>query len=252
MMLLRALAAALALLVGGALLWVFTADSNNSDSRERATSLLERKAARIEKQLTKDPNDGTLLPRTMRAWIRAGAEQLEQIDTRTQPIPAAVQEDYEAGLRAWSRYLERTDGAAGRNIGETAAVTYFQLVEIGSPDPSEAAANAAGAVRAERIVCEHDPTLFTLSDLAIYHYFNGESAAGDSAARRAAADVVGAPGITPREVIEELDEYKEQGEKFVARVKRGVETLEETGEEELDHRIKGYGSPAGLNGYEPT
>jgi hypothetical protein len=205
----------------------------------------------LEGQLVKQPDDEKLLLKTAKAWIRAGAERLEAISPRNDPIPPAVKEDYEAGLGAWERYLRRTAGEASREAGEQAGTTYFQLVEIGSRDPNKATANVAGALRAEEIVCKLEPILFTLSDLAIYHYFNGENAAGDKAAREAAASVSEDHAIEPYEVIEQLDEYKERGEKFAERVRRGFEILEETGEDELDYVIKGYGAPAGLNGYEP-
>jgi hypothetical protein len=248
---LRAFAAALALVIGAALVWVIAAGSEDSQPTERVTSPQEKKAVRLEKQAAEHPNDEGLQLNTMKAWIRAGADRLEAINTRTDPIPPAVVEDYKSGLRAWNDYLQLTDGEASRDSAETVAVAYFQLVEIGSRDPSEATANAAGAVRAEKIVCKHDAVLYTLSNLAIYHYFNGEYPAGDKAAKEAAADIKAGDAIKPREVIEELNEYKELGEKFVGRVKQGSETLEETGEEELETPIKGYGSPAGINGYEP-
>lgn len=250
---LRVFVAVLALIIGGALVWVITAGSEDPASTPRATSIEERKAVRIEERLVKDPTNKALLVAVMKTWIDAGNERLNALDPFKRPfrILAPVAEDFETGLRAWGRYLAQTNGKAGRDIAESAAGTYFQLVEIGSTDPHKATANVVAAVEAEKIVCKHDPSLYTLSHLATYHYFNGENAAGDRAAREAAADSSPTDAIEPREVIEELNEYKEQGERFVARVKQGFETLEETGEEELEEPIKGYGSPAGINGYEP-
>jgi hypothetical protein len=251
-MFLRALAATLALLIGAAITWVVIASSDDRQPAQRVTSPQEKKAVRLEKQLAENPDDEKLLLRTAKAWIQAGAERLESVDVRLgEPIPDAAGEDYEAGMQAWNDYLEQTGGKASRDVAETAGITYFQLVEIGSKDPAEATANAAGAVRAQEIVCEYEPGLYTLSDLAIYEYFNGEYAAGDRAARKAAADEAEPGGLEPRDVIGQLNEYKERGEKFVARVREGFKTLEETGEEELETPIKGYGSHAGLNGYEP-
>jgi hypothetical protein len=246
----RVFAAIAVLVIVAALILVISA-SSDEQTTARATSPQEKTAVRLEGQLAKQPDDEKLLLRTAKAWVRAGAERLEAINPRIDPIPPAVKEDYEAGLGAWERYLRQTGGEASREASEMAGATYFQLVELGSTDPSKATANASGALRAEEIACKHEPILFTLSDLAIYHYFNGESAAGDKAAREAAASVSENDAIEPQEVIEQLDEYKERGEKFAARVKRGSETLEESGEDELDYVIKGYGAPAGLNGYEP-
>jgi hypothetical protein len=249
-MLQRASFAALALVISGAILWVATTGSDNPNAKARATSPLEKKAVKIEEQVAADPQNEKLLITAIRTRIRAGADKLEAIEPRTQPIPGAVPEDYKAGLRAWTHYLKRTDGEATARLAETISVTYFQLVEIGSSRPAEATANAAGAVRAQKIVCVHAPSLYTFSNLATYRYFNGEYATGDKAAREAVADASEA-GWNVRDVVSQLNEYKERGEKFVARVKRGFESLEETGEDELETPIKGYGAPAGLNGYEP-
>jgi hypothetical protein len=229
--------------------------SDESDPTPRATSAEERKAVRLESRLAQEPANERLLLATMKAWISAAGKRFAALESWYKPlsIPDAMVEDNEAGLRAWDRYLKQTGGKADRDVAETAALAYFQLLEIGSTDPSTAKANAEGAARAQEIVCKQDTTLYTLSDLAVYRYFNGEFAKGDEAARRAAASAVREEAaIKPRGVIGQLNEYKERGEKFVARVRRGFKTLEETGEETLEHPIKAYGAPAGINGYEPT
>jgi hypothetical protein len=241
--------AMLLLLVGGALLLSLGAfDTSDSSSDSLPPSADERRAERVEAHSVAAPHDRKRLLATMRAWIEAGDDRLSRIDTRTQPIPSAVSEDLKAGLRAWNRYLRQTGGKAGADAAELAGYAFFQLVEIGSREPSEAEANAAGAARALRIAGRQRPTLFTLSNLAIHEYFNGEYAAGDRAARGAAADIKKSES---KSVIEQLDEYRERAERFRGRLKRGAEELRESGEEELDAPIKGYGAPAGINGYEP-
>jgi hypothetical protein len=246
----RVLIAVVVLLIAGALVWVIAASSDAPEATKRATSPPERKAVRIDKRLAKDPTDTALLATGMKAWIGAGAERFEHLDLFSKPIqvPDAVVEDYESGLGAWNEYLKQTGGEANAYLSGLAAAAFFQLVEIGSADPAVATANAAGAVRAERILSKRDPNSHTLSELAIYQYFNGESAAGDETARRA----LKVSEKSVRDAIQEsIEGSKERGEKFAARVKRGSETLEETGDEELDEPIKGYGSAAGINGYEP-
>jgi hypothetical protein len=246
----RVLIAVVVLLIAGTLVWVITANSGGPEAAKRATSPPERKAVRIEKRLAGDPIDTALRAALMKAWIGAGTERFEHLDLFYKPIqvPDAVVEDYESGLSAWNEYLRQTDGEASAYLGGVAAVIFFQLVEIGSTDPGVATANAAGAVRAERIVSKHDPNSHTLSELAIYQYFNGESAAGDETAKRALK--VSEKPI--RDAIREsIEGSKERAEKFAARLKRGFKTLEETGDDELDQPIKGYGSAAGINGYEP-
>jgi ribonuclease HI len=238
----------LVLLIGGALLFsIGPFDTSDGGSSPRPRSALERQAERAEGQLATDHEDKKLLLAVMQAWIEAGNDRLSKVDTRTQPIPSAVSEDFGAGLRAWNHYLRQTGGKAGADIAELAGDTFFKLVEIGSTDPSEAEANAAGAARALRIAGKLRPTLYTLSNLAVYEYFDGEYAAGDRAAEGAAADIRKSES---KSVIEQLDEYRERAERFNRRVKRGTETLRESDEAKLPVPIKGYGSPAGLNGVE--
>lgn len=160
-------------------------------------------------------------------------------------MPVFTNESADGPLETWNRYLQQTDGEAGANIAELAGETFFKLVEIGTTNPSEAAANAAGAARALRIAGRQRPTLYTLSNLAVYEYFNGEYAAGDRAAMGAAEDIAKAQS---KGVIAQLDEYRERSETFVRQVRRGARKLRESGEEELSSPIKGYGSPAGING----
>jgi hypothetical protein len=250
-MLPRAFIAVLVLVVAGALVWAITAGSDSPSSSPRVTTSLEKKAVRVEKQLAKNPDDEKLLLATMHAWVTAGSSWFEKFNPEDQPIPSTVPADYRAGMRAWNRYLSQTGGEASIGNAEYAGAAFFSLVEIGSTDPSEAEANAAGAARALRIACRHERNLYNLSNLATYEYFNGEIAAGDRATKQAAGDTSEAGGVKSPEVIEQLNGYRERGEKFVTRVKRGAEELRESGEEELDAPIKGYGSAAGINGYEP-
>lgn len=235
------LAVAILLLTSG------SADSGGRNSSHRAASPFEKHLEQIEKRLAKSPDDKKALLALMRIWIKAGNNRLGKVaNTATEPIPSAVSEDFRAGLRAWNRYL-KAGGEANVNSAEVASGTYFQLVEIGSRNLAEVESNAAGAARAQRIAGQLRPNLFTLSNVAVYDYFNGEFAAGDKAAKGAAADV------TPKEakgVEVELDEYRERGEKFTKRVRRAAELLRESGQEQLPTPLKGYGSPAGINGGE--
>lgn len=245
----RAFIAVLALVAAAVLLWVVTAGSDDPSAAERATSPGERNAVKIERRLAKDPGDETLLIVAMKTWIEAGGDRLSKIDTRGgEPVPEAVVEDYEAGLRAWNDYLDQAGDKASPDLAEMAAGTSFQLVEIGSRDPDEATANVDSALKAEKIVCKHDPNLLTLSNLAVYQYFNGENAAARAVTQRAAKYAVKAYRAA---VFIQLNSARKRAERFIARVERGLRALEETGEEELDAPIKGYGWAAGLNGYEP-
>jgi hypothetical protein len=231
---------ALALLLGVGLFLALDGDSPAPHGLPK--SVAEKRAERIEERFGRDTTDERSLLVLTRAWIDAGNERLFKLDTQHVPIPHLVSEDFEAGLRAWNRYLKQTAGKANAQIAELVAGTYFLLVEIGSRDLDAIEANTAGAVRAERIAAEQLPSVFSRSNLAIYQYFNREFAAGDKTARALA--VPDGSGASP------LSEYRENAEKFARRLKRGARMLRESGEEELPAAIRGYGSSAGLKGGE--
>lgn len=213
-----------------------------------APSPLEVHAGRLEGQLAMGPGGKKLLLALMKAWINAGNERIQAVNTATQPIPIIAVRDLRAGLQAWNRYLGQAGSKATVVAAETASGTFLQLVEIGSRSLSEIKSNTAGAVRAQRIATGRRPTLFTLSNLAIYEYFDGNFSAGDEAARRAAADAT--PKSMTKSVEIQLEEYRERGKKFTERLRRAARALRESGKEQLPAPLKGFGSPAGLNGGE--
>ena len=240
---------ALVLLVGAGLLLVLNAaDGDDESTPDLPKTAWEKRAERIERRLGKDTTNERSLLVIARAWIGAGHERLDKLDTQDVIIPRIVTEDFRAGLRAWNRYLEQTAGKAGTDIAQLAAGTYFELIEIGSRDLGEVEANAAGAVRAARIAAKQQPGVFTHSNLAIYQYFNGEFAAGDRTAKVLAVDLSHEIHSDPNATL--LRGYRANAERFVRREKRAARILRESGDEQLPFLVKGYGSRGGLNGGE--
>jgi hypothetical protein len=210
----------------------------------------ERKAEAVERRLAESPNNAKLLRTAMFSWIEAGGEQISKAGHIGRPFPsAAVQRDFKAGLRAWNGYLRQTGGEADVNTAEAAGVTFFRLMELGSRNLAEIETNAADAARALRIAGRHRQSLFTLSNVAVYEYYNGEFAAGDRAGAGAAADVP--KGDRPG-VFENLHEYRENAEYFRGQLRRAAQELRETGAEELKEPLKAFASTADLNQEEPA
>lgn len=233
----------------------FDGESSSQPSRPASPppTAEERKAEAIERRLADAPSNEKLLQAATQAWVNAGNERLSKARFARLPsghvtIPAVINQDYRAGLRAWNRYLRATRGDAGVNLAETAGETYFVLMEIGSRDPAQLEADAAGAAQALRIAGRHRPDFFTLSNVAVFEYYNGEFAAGDIAARGAAAD---APPATAKEALVELREYRELGQTFRWLLRQGARELRETGESLLKEPIKAYRTQAYLNQEEP-
>lgn len=207
-------------------------------------SSLERKAARIEARLAHRPDDARLLRATMQAWIAAGSHRIYTANLKGRPVRGRASADFRMGLRFWQRYLRQTGGDAGYELAELVGGTYFALLEIGSRDVREIEQNAAEAARALRIAGRHRHNLFTLSNVAVYAYFNGENAVGDRAARGAVADV---PKARRWIVFEQLDTSRERGEVFQAHLERAARQLRESGDAELEQPLRAFASYAGIN-----
>lgn len=247
----RTVGAVLALLAGAAfiLLIVGQDDSRDARSEERPATRLERQAERVEGRLRANPDNRRLLPATMRAWIAAGSDILYKVDLDTQPIPAAVSEDYRNGLRAWDRYLRLSgERKVGAEVAEQAGDTYFRLVEIGSRNLDELEADAVKAARALLIAGRYKRTTFTLSNAAIYAWFAGRFTAGDHAANGAVTD---ADVDSEDAVRTQLESYRERAEFFRGQLRRAAKELEASAEEELDAPLRGYASSVGINKEDP-
>ena len=149
--------------------------------------------------------------------------------------------------------LEPLPAGEGREGGpgprQQAGNTYFTLLEVGSRDLREIEADSAGAARALRIAGRLRPILFTLSNTAIYAYFNGEFAAGDRAARAAAAD---APEQTVATARRQLAGYRERAKFFRDQLRRATAELHRTGDDLLAKPLKAYRDALSLNKEDPT
>jgi hypothetical protein len=245
------LAGAIALVViGGILVLSLHPLKGDTSASRRPLSRQERKAERLERRSAAKPGDQNRQLAAMEAWFEAGGSQLTRVDVEIEPIPAAVREDFEAGLRIWDRYLEQTGGKVGADAAETAGAVSFELAEIGSRDPQDIEADVARAARALEIAGRHRHTLYTLSNVSVYAYFNGEYARGDVAARGAAS------GFKKRRrraiVFEELDSSREHAKVFRRLLRQANAELGESGDELLEKPLKVYSGAGGINKDDPT
>jgi len=225
-------------------------DGGDSSAKALPPTPLERGAERIERRLAKDPEDPKLLLAAMRTWFGAGYNRISEARNAYRPFPYAVTADLKTGLRAWEAYLRQTGGEASVENAEFAGGVYVSLLELGSKDVADIEANAAEAARALRIASRHRQDLYTLSNVAVYDYLNGEYAAGSRAEREAAA-TFDAPARAAI-VIEQLDAYRERAETFRGLLRKAATELRESGDEELGEPLKAYVASGGLNEEDPT
>src|SRR5262249_47490550 len=146
-------------------------------------------------------------------------------------------------VEAWSQYLQQTD-SPNPSAAPLVANAYFNLAES-SRTLEEAETNVEGAAAAQRIAAEARPSLGSLSTLAIYEYYSGNFAAGDSATKKAAGM---ASKSEAKEVKKQLAEFRKRGEAF-QKQKREVAKLEQgQGKEALQNPFGGLAGSTGSLG----
>jgi hypothetical protein len=249
----RVVYAVLALLMGGSLFLTVGPFNigelfGNGGTSSDASEVFHEQSERIEGRLAKEPNDEGALLSLTRARIQAGNAQTE-IDPQTGapgiPPPEAVK-DFDAALESWSRYLKQAGDDPNPVAAQLVAQTFFTLAERGSSTLSEIEENLETAVKAQRIAAEARPNIGSLSSLAIYEYFNGNMAAGDKAAKQAAARAVSKPEAKNAE--KQLDEYRKRAKQYVAQIERVSKAERKSGGEQLQNPLGGFGagvSPGG-------
>lgn len=239
--------AILALLMGGSLFLVVGPVNiaeifGNSNSAGSASTVFHEQAERIEGRLAKDPTDEQLLLTLTRARINAGNAQIEvSSETETPTITVEAKKDFDAAGESWSRYLKQAKEPSATGA-QLVAATFFRLAES-STTVAEAAENVAKGTRAQRIAAERSPSVGSLSTLAIYEYFDGDYAAGDKAAKQAAAK---APSKAEAKNIEkQLAEYRKNSKAFAKQKKEAAKFEREAGKEQLQSPFGGFGGAPG-------
>lgn len=246
----RVVYAILALLMGGSLFLVVGPFNlaeligSNSSSGSAATALHEQ-SERIERRLATDPTDEALLLSLTRSRIAAGNAQIEAVSAGEVPtISPESYQDFEAAKVAWNRYLKQAGEDASPSGALLVAGTFFRLAESGSRSIAEIQSNLDAAVEAQRIAAEQQPTLGSLSSLAIYEYFAGNQAAGDEAAKQATAK---SPSKSEAQRTEsQLAQYRKRAARFNKQLKKATALEQKTGKEELQNPFGGLvGGPPG-------
>jgi len=244
----RVVYAILALLMGTSLFLVVgplnLGELVGGSSSSSASQVLDERAERIERRLAKSPGDEQLLLALTRARISAGNAQIEVTsETEVPTVSASAREDFKTASQSWSRYLKQAGDEPSAAAAQLLAGTFFRLAESGSTGLAEIESNVAEAVAAQRIAAEQQPSLGSLSTLAIYEYFDGNFAAGDAATLRATAR---APAKTEAKAIEkQLAEYRKRAKRFKAQTKKLAKAQRAAGKETLQNPFGGLGGAAG-------
>lgn len=213
-----------------------------SSSSGSAAEVFEEQTERVEKRLAKEPEDEQLLLTLTRAQINSGNAKIEPVAAgEVATVPPEAHQDFAAAAETWNRYLKQ---AKQPNASAAALVagTYFKLAESGSTSLAEINENVGLAARAQRIAAEQQPSIGSLSTLAIYAYFNGEFAAGDKAEKEAMAKA----GKGEAKAIEEqLAQYRKSAKEFQKSAKEAEKAEGGAGKEALQNPFGGLGGAPG-------
>jgi hypothetical protein len=245
----RVVYAVLALLMGASLFLVVgpfnLGELVGTDSTSEAAEVLEEQAERTEQRLLREPDSETLLLSLTRTRIAAANAHTEvNPETGAQTVTAEGVRQRQLAAESWDRYLKQAEDPKP-TVALLAAGNYFGLAET-SRSLGETVENVESAAAAQRIAAESQPTINSLTTLAIYEYYAGNFAAGDKAARQAEALVPNKAEV--QQIEEQMKEYRKRGKAFAAQKKQLAQQEKAQGKEALQNPLGGLSGGTGSLG----
>lgn len=244
----RVVYAILALLMGASLFLVVGPFSIGNlignSSTTSAAKVLQEQAERTEGKLRREPESETLLLALTRERVSAANSLTEtNSETGATVLTPEGRQELERGVEAWGSYLKQSKEPKA-NAALLVSQGYFSLAES-STTLEEAVENVEGAAKTQRIAAEAQPTINSLTTLAIYEYYAGNFAAGDKAVAEAEAK---APNkAEAKEVGKQMLEYRKRGKAFAAQKKEAEKEEAKFGKERLQNPLGGLsGSSSSL------
>lgn len=241
----RVVYAILALLMGASLFLVVgpfnVGNLINNTETSNAGKVLQEQAQRLEAKLQREPESQAVLASLTRTHLAAGNAFSETSSESATPIllPEGRRELEEATV-TWKQYLKQAD-SVDPTLATLVARGYFSLAES-SAGLEEAIGNVKKAADAQSLAAEGQPTLNSLTTLAIYAYYAGDFSAGDKAAKQAEAE---APKAKVKEVEKLMGQYRKRGKEFEAQKKEFAKVEKEEGKEALKNPFGGLGGSSG-------
>jgi hypothetical protein len=245
----RVVYAILALLMGASLFLVVgpfnIGNLVGNGGTTEAAKVLQEQAERTEQKLRRQPENEDLMVALARARFNA-ANSLTEVnsETNTPVFTPEGRQELARGIEAWNSYLKQTKEPRP-SVALLASRGYFSLAES-SVSFEEAIENIAGAAKTQRIAAEAQPTVNSLTTLAIYEYYAGNFAAGDKAVSEAEGK---APSkAEAKEIGKQMTEYRKRGKAFEAQKKEVAKEEKKLGKERLTNPLGGLSGGAGTLG----
>jgi hypothetical protein len=244
----RVVYAILALLMGASLFLVvgpFNIGNliGNSSSTD-AAKVLQEQAAKTEQKLVREPENEVLLASLTRQRL-AAANSLTEVNPETGEAIFTQEglQELQRGVEAWGSYLKQSEEPKAA-VATLVSQGYFGLAQ-NSASFEEVTVNLKGAAKAQRIAANAQPTINSLTNLAIYEYYSGEFAAGDEAVKEAEAKATSK--TEAKEIGKQMTEFRKRGKALEAQKKQVAKEEKKQGKERLENPLGGLsGSPTGL------
>lgn len=234
----RVVYAILALLMGASLFLVVgpfnLGNLINTGSSTSATEISQEEAEKIEAKLRREPENAELLAALTRRRIAAGNSL-----TETNPATGAAillpegRQELERAGDAWESYLKK-ESSPTPGVATQMARAYFSLAE-NAPLLGEARVDVKKAAAAQAVGAEGQPTLNSLTTLAIYQYYAGGFAAGDKAAKR--AEAAAPTKAQAKEVKKQMTQFRALAKEFATQIKEFNKAAKEKGKETLENPL---------------
>jgi hypothetical protein len=245
----RVVYAILALLMGASLFLVVGPFSLGSlvgnGSTTSAAKVLQEQAERTEEKLRREPESETLLLALARQRVSA-SNSLTEVNSETGAtvLTPEGRQELERGIEAWDSYLKQSSEPKA-NTALLVSSGYFRLAET-STSLEEAVENLEGAAKTQRLAAAAQPTINSLTTLAIYEYYAGNFAAGDKAVKQAEAK---APSkAEAKEVGKQMVEFRQRGKAFEKQKKEAEKEEAKFGKERLQNPLGGLSGSTGSLG----
>src|SRR5262245_1957115 len=181
----RVVYAILALLMGASLFLVVgpfnVGNLINNGSTTSPAEILQEQVERQEAKLVREPENEAVMAALVRSHLGA-ANALSEKEPATGGtiLTRAGRIELEAASKTWNQYLEQTD-SPNPTVATLMARGYAGLAET-ALSIAEAQPYIKKAAATQEVAAEGQPTVNSLSTLALYQYFAGDFAAGDQAA----------------------------------------------------------------------
>jgi hypothetical protein len=151
-------------------------------------------------KLAKDPNDPqALLKLAESQYLKARTGVSQDQTTGEFSISEDAHTELGEAADAWNKYLKVNKGKPDAGVAAEMVNVFIFLND------------AQGAVTAQRIVAEDQPSANSYGKLAVFEYLSGDVAAGDEARENAIAEV---PKAQRESIESQLEAYRKEGQKL--------------------------------------